>query len=131
MDDNKTLCYDSKVKIVKISLQFTAPNEVKKYDTNLDRSIKSISAVCMTADLNAKAYNRCTIRLDVENKEVFKEGFEAKNLMSGLDCPPSQRAVVINRETPSSTILFEAKDNNHSAEIFENYTVNLYLICEF
>lgn len=130
MDDN-TLCYDGTVKIVKISLRFTSANEVKKYDTNLDTSIKSISAVYMTADLNAKLYNRCTIRLDVENKEVFKDGFEAKNLMSGLDCPPSKRATAINRETPSSTILFEAKDNNHSTEVFAAYTVNLYLICEF
>jgi hypothetical protein len=105
----------------------TAENQTFKAEFELDKSAKFLLGISITSNREDLLYHRGSHRMQLSDKELFPEGFEAKLLMAGLNVAPDQRMVTLG-ELPSgnATLDVSYKDTPSSLTTFEPYRVTIY-----
>ena len=114
----------------RFDVQIGASNETVKADFRLDKTAEKVIAVLLTSDRDDMMFYRGTIRLDINGKEVFPEGFEAKLLQTGLNVNPGDRYRIVDRLPGNGVIHFEYTDTVHSLAPFVGYRVSINLQVE-
>jgi hypothetical protein len=97
----------------------------------LDKAIKFIKGVLLTADKDDLLYYRGTLKLEMNKEEIFPEGYEAKLLMSGISVAPNLRWYDIGqRPTGNRELKIEYQDSDDGRSQFVPYRVSLYVLAE-
>lgn len=121
---------NKKYRVVTYSIDISTALSDKKLDIVLENDITKIVGVKINSQLDVQAYNRGTIGIKIDKKEVFPDDFEAKNIMAGLDCPPQKRFWELEKEVKQNQIELFYKDNSHPSIAFAVNRVNVVLLCE-
>ena len=97
----------------------------------LDKTIKFVKGVIITADKDDQLYYRGSQKIEVNRFELFPEGYESKLLMSGINCSPNDRYYETG-DVPigNAQVKMEYKDTSDSRTQFVAYRVSIYLDCE-
>lgn len=104
-----------------------AENQTYKAEFELDKNAKILLGISITSNREDLLYHRGSHRMQLSDKELFPEGFEAKLLMSGLNVPPDQRMVTLGElPTGNATIDISYKDTASPLTAFEAYRVSIY-----
>ena len=108
----------------------TASGSTVKEDFKLDKTAEKVRAVLLTSDRDDLMFYRGTIKMDINGKEVFPEGFEARLLQTGLNVPPGDRYRRIDRNPGNGVIHVAYTDTNNTLASFSAYRVSLHLEVE-
>ncbi|MEY3377052.1 MAG: hypothetical protein RL463_1362 [Bacteroidota bacterium] len=102
----------------------------KKFD--LDKNVRVVLGLLMSADDPRKLYFRGSQRIEISGDELYPEDYESKLLMSGISVSPNDKYLSLGNGVLSGNgevkILF--KDTESVYAQFEPYKVNLVLKCE-
>lgn len=109
----------------RFDVQVTASGTTVKEDFRLDKTAVKVVAVLLTSDRDDMMFYRGSIRLDINGKEVFPEGFEAKLLQTGLNVTPGERYRIIDRLPGNGVIHFAYTDTVHALAVFVAYRVSI------
>lgn len=105
----------------------TAENQTYKAEFELDKHAKYLLGISITSNREDLLYHRGSHRMQLSDKELFPEGFEAKLLMAGLNVPPDQRMVTLGElPTGNATLDVSFKDTPTAFTAFEAYRVTIY-----
>jgi hypothetical protein len=119
-------------KIIKrFDLAITQQNAVHSKTFELDKNITAVQGLLLTADKDDLLYHRGSQKIQVNNQEVFPEGYESKLLMSGINVSPNERFYNLGGLQPGNgKVAVDFKDNNSARVDFEAYRLSIYLICQ-
>ncbi len=111
----------------RFDIQVSAENQTFKAEFELDKSAKILLGISITSNREDLLYHRGSHRMQLSDKELFPEGFEAKLLMAGLNVPPDLRMVTLGElPTGNATLDVSYKDTPSSIAYFEPYRVTIY-----
>lgn len=97
----------------------------------LDKTIKTVKGLLVASDKDDVLYYRGSQKIEINNEEIFPDGYESKLLMSGINVSPKQRYYDIGSFSPGNGIIkVTFVDQADNRADFENYRVSLYLDCE-
>lgn len=101
----------------------------KQYE--LDKNITAVKGILVTSDKDDLLYYRGTQKIEINNEEIFPEGYESKLLMSGINVSPKQRYYEVGSIPPGNGLVkLSYTDKDDGRTEFEPYRVSLYLDCE-
>ena len=112
----------------RFDLQVTAANQTVIKSFELDKTIKGIKGVLVTADKDDLLYYRGAQKIEINKEEYFPDNYESKLLMSGINVPPKQRYYDLGNVNPGNGIIkvtYVDSDDNRTE--FEPYRVSLYV----
>ena len=121
-------------KYVKKRFSFLVDTANKAYTPkfDLDRNIKLVCGLLMSADNPSLLFYRGSQRIELNGEELFPEDYEARLLMSGISVPPHQKYTDLGDGVVAGNgelkLLFKDADNPQT--VFQPYTVSIYLQCE-
>lgn len=105
----------------------TSENTTFKAEFELDKNAKFLLGISVTSDYEELLYNRGSHRMQLSDKELFPENFEAKLLMAGLNVAPDQRMVTLGElPTGNATLDVIYKDTASALTGFVPYRVTIY-----
>jgi len=115
----------------RFDILITAPDSTYSQTFELDKTIKFVKGVMLTADKDDLLYYRGSQKIEVNRFELFPEGYESKLLMSGINCSPNDRYYETG-ELPigNAQVKMEYKDTSDGRTQFVAYRVSIYLDCE-
>ncbi len=101
----------------------------KKFE--LDKMIRVVKGIQLTADLPNMLYYRGSQRIEISGDELFPEGYESKLLLSGVAVAPDARWVDMGQVlSGNGQVMLLYKDTNNNSAPFTSYRVSLILKCE-
>lgn len=107
-------------------IQVTAAGQTVKKTFEVDKSVKTIYAVCILSNRDDLAYYRGSFRLEINKDEIYAEGYSTKKIMSSENVEPNKRCYFIGKiAIANGLITFEYTDSNDGRTIFAPYTVSL------
>jgi hypothetical protein len=95
-------------------------------DTNIEKVLK----ISVTCDIAVQGFYRTTFGFKVGGEEVLPENYELRNMMTGIECPPEERMMSIDRKAGNNTVSVNLRDADHSEAPFTPYVVRVYALCE-
>jgi hypothetical protein len=110
----------------------TVNNPVQSYPVTfeLDRNIKLVKGLQMSADLPNLIFYRGSQRIELNGNEIFPDGYESRQLMSGVSVPPDQKYKDIGGVLAGNGELkLTFKDSDNAVQPFQPYVVSIYLLC--
>lgn len=111
----------------RFDLAITSANETYKGQWELDKYADILYGVVVTSDSEESLYYRGTQKVQLNDQELFPEGFESKLLMAGLSVPPNDRMVKTGvHPTGNGRIEVWYTDKDHSQRSFVPYRVSFY-----
>ena len=115
----------------RFDILITAPDTTYSQIFELDKTIKFVKGVMLTADKDDLLYYRGSQKIEVNRFELFPEGYESKLLMSGINCSPNDRYYETG-ELPigNAQVKMSYKDTSDGRTQFTAYRVSIYLDCE-
>lgn len=117
--------------IKRFDLAITLQNSVHSKTFELDKNITAVHGLLLTADKDDLLYYRGSQKIQVNNQEIFPEGYESKLLMSGINVSPNERFYNIGGLQPGNgKVAVDFKDNNAARADFDVYRVSIYLTCQ-
>jgi hypothetical protein len=116
-----------KYQIIKINVP--APGNVVNINVNSDKLYKKITGMTITTPFTAPSLNQSSLSLQVNDKEIFPDGFEIRLLTCDQAVAVNERFFHLDEVADGSTIKGKFSDNNPSNGVFP-YTVNIYLKLE-
>jgi len=101
-------------------------------DEPLPTNIAKVLAIKLSSNLPAMAYNRGGLELELDNKRIFQDGFEAKNLVSGVHVPHDASFFELQRAVNGGKIVAKYTDKLNPALAFPagGYEVAMLLMME-
>lgn len=115
----------------RFDISITEANKTVSKTFELDKNIKSVKGLLLTADKDDMLYFRGTQKIEINKEEIFPDNYEGKLLMSGVNVSPNQRYYNLGNVNPGNgTIKVSYTDNNNIRAPFSIYRVSLYLDCE-
>ncbi|MFY9310079.1 MAG: hypothetical protein WAQ28_13620 [Bacteroidia bacterium] len=88
-----------------------------------DKAYKQITGIHYSCtDINALK-DSVFSKFEIDNNEIFPEGFEAKMILTGQEVPPDDRFYRINERAEGSTIIIVFKDAGNAG----TYPYNAYI----
>lgn len=98
----------------------------------LDKNIKLVRGIQMSADKPSLLYYRGSQRIEISGDEVFPEDYESKLMMSGISVAPDQRWVDLGSgvQTGNGEVRILYKDSDNASASFTTYKVIVVLKCE-
>jgi len=79
----------------RFDLQITAEDESFKGEFELDKNAKYLLGIIVTSDRDDLLFYRGSQKIQLNDTELFPEGFESKLLMSGLNVAPDDRMITL------------------------------------
>ena len=114
----------------RFSFQVTTPNQAYPMKFDLDRSIKIVRGLLMSADQPNMMFYRGSQRIELNGLELFPDGYESKLLMSGISIPPDQKYVDLGDVLAGNGELkLGYADLDNPMQYFSPYIVSIYLNC--
>lgn len=112
----------------RFDLNITGANKTVKQTFELDKSVKAIRAIGLESNRDDLLYYRGAQRIEINQDEIFPEGYSSKRLMSGLNVSPNHRSYRI-REIPAGNglIKIEYTDADDGRTVFAPYIVSLII----
>jgi hypothetical protein len=106
----------------------TAPDDTYRGEFELDKNAKYLLGIIVTSDRDDLLFYRGSQKIQLNDIELFPEGFDSKLLMSGLNVAPNDRMITLG-EIPTGNgkldVLYQ--DKGHTlASSFEAYRVTIY-----
>lgn len=118
-------------KIIKewLDVKVTAANATFKDTFEVDKHASKIIGISITSDYNDKMYHRGSQRIVINEKEIYPEDYESKELMQGLNVPVNERMIKLGEEIEPGNrkVELDYKDTNHPYASFIPYRVRLYV----
>ena len=113
-------------------LTITSEGQSQGFDELLENKWGKLVAVKLSSNLPAMAYNRGVFLFELDNKRIFEEGFEAKNLVSGVHVPHDWSFFELQRTLNGGKMIGKYTDTPNPAYPFPagGYTVSLLLMLE-
>ncbi len=114
----------------RFSFQVTTPNQSYPMVFELDRSIKIVRGLLMSADQPNMMFYRGSQQITLNGLELFPAGYESKLLMSGISIPPDQKYVDLGDVLAGNGELkLNFVDADNPMQYFSPYIVSIYLNC--
>ncbi|MEZ4921872.1 MAG: hypothetical protein R2780_01760 [Crocinitomicaceae bacterium] len=113
----------------RFDLEVDAANKTVKGEFELDKNAKLLFGVAITSDQDQLVFYRGSQKMQLNDSELFPEGFESRLLMSSVSVPPNQRMIKIGlKETGNGRIEVWYTDQDHPnpAAAFRPYRVTFY-----
>lgn len=108
-------------------LEITTAGEVTKGRFELDHNVGELYGVALTTDSEEHLYYRGSQKMQLNDSELFPEGFESRLLMSGLNVSPNQRMVKVGAiQRGNGLVEIWYKDTDHPKASFAPYRVTFY-----
>ena len=96
----------------------------------LDKNANFLIGIAITSDREELLYYRGSQKIQLNDIELFPEGFESKLLLSGLNVPPDQRMFTLgNIATGNGKIDILYKDTDLTGIVFVPYRITIYTFC--
>lgn len=93
-----------------------------------DKAYKRITGIAYSStDTNAQK-DTVFSKYEIDNNEIFPDGFEVKMISTGQEVPPNERYYPINERAEGSTIVGTVKDAGNAGAY--PYNVYIYLRLE-
>lgn len=102
----------------------------KKFD--LDKNVKLVRGILLSADLPPFLFYRGSQRIEISGDEIFPEDYESKILMSGLSVPPDEKFKTLGDGVVAGNgeVKIQFKDTPNANVPFIAYRVMITLQCE-
>ena len=114
----------------RFSFQVNTPNQSYPMVFELDRSIKIVRGLLMSADQPNMMFYRGSQQITLNGLELFPAGYESKLLMSGISIPPDQKYVDLGDVLAGNGELkLNFVDADNPMQYFSPYIVSIYLNC--
>jgi hypothetical protein len=115
----------------RFDIEVTTADTIHTKTFELDKNVESVHGILFTSDRDDLLYYRGTGKVEINNNEVFPEGYESKLLMSGLNTSPNDRYYNTGGIQPGNFKLkVDYKDTNDARLAFTAYRVSVYLDLE-
>jgi len=106
-------------------------NELHSKTFELDKNVEKVHGILFASDRDDLMYYRGAAKVELNNDEIFPEGYESKLLMSGLNVSPNDRYYNTGGLMPGNFKLkVDYKDTNDARLAFAAYRVSVYLDVE-
>jgi hypothetical protein len=111
----------------RFDLLITSDEQTFKGEFELDKGSRFLLGISVTSDREDLLFHRGSFRMQLSDKELFPEKFEAKLLMAGLNVAPDQRMVTLG-ELPTGNGKLDVSylDTDHSQAAFSPYRLTIY-----
>jgi hypothetical protein len=111
----------------RFDVDITTANQSFRAEFELDKNAQFLYGIALTSDRDDLLFYRGSQKIQLNDVELFPEGFESKLLISGLNVPPNERIVLLgNIPTGNGKIDFLYKDTPHPSVSFTPHRVTLY-----
>lgn len=111
----------------RFDLTISAANQVFKGDFELDKNASLLIGIALTSDRDDLLFYRGSQKIQINDRELFPEGFESKLLMSGINVSPNQRMVKVGMvQVGNGKLEINFKDTDHPSAVFQEYRVSIY-----
>jgi hypothetical protein len=121
----------SRVRYKTYSFDVTSSGQVVNQDIRIDQDIQRVLAIKVSSNRPDMAYFRGLLGIKLNQREVFEENFEARNLIAGPEVAPDASFTTIDREAGSGNLVLRYTDENNPALAFPvgGYKVRVCLMC--
>jgi hypothetical protein len=111
----------------RFDISVTASDETFKGEFELDKNANFLVGILITSDRDELLFYRGSQKIQLNDIELFPEGFESKLLMSGLNCEPDRRMITLGElPTGNGKLDIVYKDRDHVSAVFTPYRVTIY-----
>jgi hypothetical protein len=111
----------------RFDILITTANEAFKGEFELDKNANFLLGIAITSDRDDLLFYRGSQRMQLNDMELFPEGFESKLLLSGLNVAPDNRMISLGDiATGNGKLDILYKDTNHANAPFVAYRVSIY-----
>ncbi|MBD3637199.1 MAG: hypothetical protein HUJ25_07610 [Crocinitomicaceae bacterium] len=113
----------------RFDLHVDGANKTVKGEFELDKNSHLLMGVAITSDQDQLVFYRGSQKIQLNDSELFPEGFESRLLMSSVSVPPNQRMVKIGlKETGNGRVevWYTDKDHPNPNVKFRPYRVTFY-----
>lgn len=112
----------------RFDIKITQAGQTVKGEFELDKNAGIVRGILLTSDFDEQLFFRGSQKIQLNDQELFPEGFESKLLMSGLNVAPDDRSITVGN-IPSGNGRMEIwyTDTNHSNSRFVPYRVSIYV----
>lgn len=112
-------------------IEVAEANVVHSKTFELDKNVTAVHGILFTSDRDDLMYYRGSNKVEINNDEIFPEGYETKLLMSGLNCSPNDRFYNLGGVQPGNfKVKIDYKDNPDTRLAYGSYRVSVYLDVE-
>jgi hypothetical protein len=112
----------------RFDIDVTAANETYSAEFELDKDVKIVKGILITADQDDQLYYRGTQQLTVNGREYLPANFESKLLMTGINTDPNKRFYELkNAEAINGKIRVVYTDTDNVNITFQAYRVSIYI----
>ncbi len=110
--------------------QVTTPDQSYPLTFELDRNIKIVRGLLMSADQPNMMFYRGTQQIVLNGLELFPAGYESRLLMSGISIPPDEKFADLGDVLAGNGELkLNYVDADNPIQYFNPYIVSIYLNC--
>lgn len=125
--DFKTIKMSYNKRKERFDIQITTAGETVKKTFELDKHADILIGLSITSNSPDLLYFRGTQKIQINDQEIYPEGFESKLLMAGLNVAPDNRKNDLeNMPTGNGRIEIYFTDVPDSRSRFEPYRVSFY-----
>jgi hypothetical protein len=109
-------------------IQITQRGQTVTGKFELDKSVKAITGISLTADREDLLYNRGKQKIEINGSERFEENFESKRLTVSNSTDINKRFKTLKNTNPGNhSVVITYTDNEHPLFPFVPYRVSLYV----
>jgi hypothetical protein len=111
----------------RFDISVTASDETFKGEFELDKNANFLIGLLLTSDRDESLFYRGSQKIQLNDIELFPEGFESKLLMSGLNVEPDRRMITLGElPTGNGRLDIVYRDIDHAYANFVPYRVTVY-----
>jgi hypothetical protein len=105
----------------------TSSDDSFRGEFELDKHANYLLGIAITSDKEEQLFYRGTQKIQLNDIELFPEGFESKLLLSGLNVAPDNRMITVG-ELPTGNGKLDVlyKDTSVTGMVFVPYRVSIY-----
>lgn len=115
----------------RFDIEVTSANRQYKASFELDKNANELLGIALTSDRDDLLFYRGSQKIQLNDRELFPEGFESKLLMSGLNVAPDERMITVGSIPTGNGVLdVWYTDVDHDLGVFVPYRVSVYTFCD-
>lgn len=112
----------------RFDLKVTQADQTFKEEFELDKNARIVRGILLTSDHDELLFFRGSQKMQLNDQELFPEGFESRLLMAGLNVSPDERAIDVgNIESGNGRLEVWFTDTHHPNSRFTPYRVSIYV----
>ena len=120
-------CYKHNLIKERFDIQISSNEASFKSEFELDKNANYLLGIIVTSNREDQLFYRGSQKIQINDMELFPEGFESKLLMSGLNVAPDDRMITLG-EIPTGNGKLDVvyTDKDHTSASFTPYRVTIY-----